>query len=106
MTEEKSGFGAGSILLGFLGGAAVGATVAYLTAPQSGAQTRKMIKRKAVDVKESVQSIPESIGDAFMAARDKLTDVMEHSDAKKLVNDVKSTAREKLSSSHSHSHHS
>ena len=49
MREE--GYGAGSVLLSFLLGGVVGAGLALLLAPQSGAETRKKIRDMADDVK-------------------------------------------------------
>lgn len=53
----------GSIFLAFLGGAAVGAVVALLTAPRSGAESRQRLR--AVP-----KAIREAYGHASVAARD------------------------------------
>ena len=52
MSEKKNGvlYLVGGILIGGL----IGAGVAMLTAPQSGMQTRTMIKEKSVDIKNKV----------------------------------------------------
>lgn len=52
MRHEESGFSAGSVLLSFLLGGMVGAGLALLLAPQSGAETRKRIREFTDDVRE------------------------------------------------------
>jgi gas vesicle protein len=54
MREE--GYGSGTILLSFLLGGVVGAGLALLLAPQSGAETRRKIKDLADDVKEKTNT--------------------------------------------------
>ncbi len=49
---REDGYGSGTILLSFLLGGVVGAGLALLIAPQSGAETRRKIKDIADDVKE------------------------------------------------------
>jgi gas vesicle protein len=46
MSRKKS-MGVGYLILGFLGGALMGGVVAFLTAPASGARTRKQIRRSS-----------------------------------------------------------
>ena len=45
----------------FLTGAAVGAAIALLYAPQSGVETRRLIGRKAVDGREALTEVGEEI---------------------------------------------
>ncbi|HAK88188.1 MAG: hypothetical protein A2077_00860 [Nitrospirae bacterium GWC2_46_6] len=52
MRHEEDGFSAGSVLLSFLLGGMVGAGVALLMAPQSGADTRRKIREMADEAKE------------------------------------------------------
>lgn len=52
MRHEEGGFSAGSVLLSFLLGGMVGAGLALLLAPQSGAETRRKIRELTEDVKE------------------------------------------------------
>ncbi|MCE5312258.1 MAG: YtxH domain-containing protein [Nitrospiraceae bacterium] len=52
MSHEDSGFGAGSLLLSFLLGGIVGAGVALLVAPQSGADTRRKLHELAENAKD------------------------------------------------------
>lgn len=50
--HDEEGYSAGSVLLAFVLGGVVGAGVALMLAPQSGAETRKKIKELADEVKE------------------------------------------------------
>lgn len=52
MRHEEDGFSAGSVLLSFLLGGMVGAGVALLMAPQSGAETRRKIREMTDEAKE------------------------------------------------------
>jgi len=61
MTSERSGYGFGSFLGTFVLGAAVGATVALLTAPGSGSDTRKRLKSAALDLGKSLEKVPDTI---------------------------------------------
>jgi len=51
MAHEDSGFGTGALLLSFLLGGMVGAGVALLVAPQSGADTRRKLHELAENAK-------------------------------------------------------
>ena len=51
MSEQDSGFSAGTILLSFFAGGLIGAGVALLAAPKTGKETRKMIKELAEEAK-------------------------------------------------------
>lgn len=59
--EASTGF-----FSGLLVGAAIGAAIALLYAPQPGAETRRMVKEKALEVKEkaakAASKIKESVG--------------------------------------------
>ena len=55
MSEQDSGFSAGTILLSFFFGGLIGAGVALLTAPKTGEETRRMIKELAEEVKEKAE---------------------------------------------------
>lgn len=69
--ERRSG-GAGA----FLAGLAVGAAIALLYAPQSGAETRAGIKRRARKVKDTAadlaDDVQEKVSGAFEAAREEV----------------------------------
>jgi gas vesicle protein len=56
------------LVLAFLLGAAAGATVALLTAPQSGKESREKLKQLARDAAGEAARIPERAGDAYARA--------------------------------------
>jgi gas vesicle protein len=60
-------FASKSILL-FLGGAAIGATVALLTAPQSGRETRKKLKQVSGDLAHRASRVAPAIQQAYRKA--------------------------------------
>ena len=55
MSEQDSGFNAGTILLSFFFGGLIGAGVALLIAPKTGEETRRMIKELAGEIKEKAE---------------------------------------------------
>jgi gas vesicle protein len=57
MAEECKGSGAGTIVLAFLAGAAIGGAIALLTAPRSGRETREKIRGGADDLRERLNTI-------------------------------------------------
>ncbi|MDQ2767482.1 MAG: YtxH domain-containing protein [Gemmatimonadota bacterium] len=60
--EEKSGGGFGSFLLG----AAIGAGIALLLAPQSGEETRRDLKRKAGEMKDAAKDVAGDLSDTVV----------------------------------------
>lgn len=54
MAAEDNGYSAGAVAFAFLAGAIIGAGAALLLAPQSGAETRKMLKTYAEKAEEEV----------------------------------------------------
>ena len=69
MAERDSGFG--SFLVGFLIGGITGAVISLLYAPQSGEQTRAVIKEKAIELRDkSVETLDETYKQAEVAAND------------------------------------
>ena len=52
MAAEDHGYSTGSVAFAFLAGAVIGAGAALLLAPQSGAETRTMLKRYAEEAEE------------------------------------------------------
>ena len=59
---------AGGMVLTFLAGAATGATVALLTAPQSGRDTRRKLKHVAEDLAERAARVPPALQEAYRRA--------------------------------------
>jgi gas vesicle protein len=69
MTEHDSGFG--SFLVGFLVGGLTGAVISLLYAPQSGEQTRAVIKEKAIELRDkTTDTFEETYKQAESAATD------------------------------------
>ena len=68
--DEKTGFSGGQMALAFLGGAAAGAVVALLTAPQSGAKSREQIRDRVMASRDRVAQVPDALQGALAAARD------------------------------------
>ena len=69
MTDRNSDFG--SFLSGFVFGGLIGAVVALLMAPQSGEETRTIIKEKSVEIKDkTVSSLEDAYAKAEAAAAD------------------------------------
>ena len=81
--EEKSGGGVASFLLG----AAIGAGIALLLAPQSGEETRRDIKRKAGQMKEAAREAAGDLSD---------TVVDRYSKAKRTVGTTLDSARQAI----------
>ncbi len=52
------------LFFAFLGGAMVGATVAYLTAPASGAETREQLRKLARAQRDRIGRVPAALSDA------------------------------------------
>lgn len=55
MAEQDNGVGAGTVLLSFIAGAAVGAGVALLVAPRTGEEIRSKIKGLADDAIDKIK---------------------------------------------------
>lgn len=53
--SDESNFG--SFLMGFTVGALAGAIASLLMAPQTGEETRQVIKEKAIELKEKAQKL-------------------------------------------------
>ena len=71
MTRDDSG-SPGNILLAFLLGAAAGAAVALLYAPQSGEKTRRFLSEKAKEGRSQVSIAVERGREAFEQARESM----------------------------------
>jgi gas vesicle protein len=55
MTSERGANGFGGYLGAFVLGAAAGVTIALLTAPRSGSETRERLKSAALDLEKTVE---------------------------------------------------
>jgi gas vesicle protein len=76
-TIEYAGFGLGHILLAALTGAAAGAAVAYMTAPASGADSRRRMREAVDGTRESVARVPLALRRATEAAREAFVEALE-----------------------------
>ncbi|MGY6562825.1 MAG: YtxH domain-containing protein [Luteibaculaceae bacterium] len=86
MSTEKT-------IFGFLAGAAIGASLGILFAPDKGSKTRKKLKRKARDIKDSAVDLGEELQDKFEEVVD---DFKEKFDSlKKDAEDLKEKLNEK-----------
>ncbi len=56
-----------SLVIGVLVGVAAGIAIGYLTAPQSGKETRQMIKEKAVELKDKAGDVISKVKDTACA---------------------------------------
>lgn len=68
--SETTGFNGGQVLMAFLGGAVAGATIALLTAPQSGAKTRAQLRDGVMASADSAARLPHALQGAVVAAQD------------------------------------
>ena len=68
-----------NVLLGILGGVAVGAIAGILLAPDKGSKTRKKLKTKATDIKSNLQNefdeFLEQMENKYQQVSDKATEV-------------------------------
>ena len=85
--SEHDDFGA--FLVGFIVGGLTGAVSALLFAPQSGEETRMLIKDKAIELKDQTsETFSETLEKAEVAAKDAVAK------AEKLLEDAKKKANE------------
>ncbi|HVZ72900.1 MAG TPA: YtxH domain-containing protein [Polyangia bacterium] len=73
--------GIGSVLIAMLGGAAAGALAVYLTAPRSGADSRRRLQAAADDARETAHRVPVALRKATEAARDAFNQTLRDQDA-------------------------
>lgn len=74
---RDEGAGAGSILLAFLLGAAAGAAVALLYAPQAGEKTRELLGEKAREGRKRATDFAAKASDTFTQGRDQVSNAIE-----------------------------
>ncbi len=65
---SDNNFNSAHLMLAFLGGAATGAAVAYLTAPKSGADTRQWISDSLATQRDEIAKYPPRVRAAYTAA--------------------------------------
>jgi gas vesicle protein len=75
-TNGRDGYGAASLFLAFLGGAAAGAAVALLIAPKAGRETREQLADYVRSGKEKTRQLPEAVKAASIAARDAFSEAI------------------------------
>jgi gas vesicle protein len=68
MNQNAGNHGSRTLLYFFLAGAATGATVALLTAPQSGAETRRKLKQAKEHLADRASRVGSAIGEAYRSA--------------------------------------
>ena len=61
MTSDNRANGLRWFLSAFVLGAAAGATIALLTAPRSGRETRERLKKNALDLQKRMEHVPDTI---------------------------------------------
>jgi len=86
--SERDDFG--TFLIGFIVGGLTGAVTALLFAPQTGEETRTIIKDKAIELKDQTsETVAESLSKAEKAAKDAVNraEVLLE-DAKKKANEI------------------
>ncbi|MGM0576908.1 MAG: YtxH domain-containing protein [Myxococcota bacterium] len=67
----------GSFLLAFLGGAALGAGIAYLTAPRAGLETREALADQFRTRRDELRAIPPALQSAYNAAAEAARDTFQ-----------------------------
>lgn len=72
MSDNDNGFA--SFLVGFILGGITGAVVSLLYAPQSGEQTRAVIKEKAIELRDKTT---DTLEETYKKAEDAATDAVE-----------------------------
>jgi gas vesicle protein len=70
MSRDNGGFG--TFFAGFLMGGAVGAGIAFLTAPRSGEETRQQIRAKGVEVRDAAE---QTVDEALVTVKNAALDV-------------------------------
>ena len=73
MAQQDSVVGAGTVLLAFIAGAAIGAAVALLFAPAAGTETRAYVNRRAREARNRATQAAEHGREAFNRQRENIT---------------------------------
>ena len=87
--------GVGKLVTGILVGGVVGATVGWLTAPASGAETLRQLRGKAMDARGARERAKTAAGNIESQARELAEEVSHHADDLK---DNVTTHRRRMSS--------
>jgi len=74
MSDERSSFG--TFLVGFISGAAIGAGLALLFAPQSGKETREKIKDSADAIKDKIADLVDDTKDFIAEQKRAISDAV------------------------------
>lgn len=77
MSCDEKGSSFGAFLIGLLSGAALGAGLALLFAPQSGKETREKIKDVAADVKDKISDLVDDTKDFLSEQKRAIRDAVE-----------------------------
>lgn len=82
--SEREGYSGAHVLMAFLGGAMAGVAIALLTAPQSGRETRELLKEWSREARERAGRLPHAVREASSrashAARDAFAESMREND--------------------------
>ena len=84
-TQSRSQPGLVQLLVAMLGGATAGAVAVYLTAPRSGADSRRRLQAVADDTRDTVQRVPAALRKATEAARDAFNEALREADDVRVV---------------------
>ncbi len=88
--SDRNGSDFGSFLSGFLMGGLIGAAVALLMAPQSGEETRKLIRDKGIELRDQASETLEEAAAEARSRADELTKM-----ARERASEVTKMARER-----------
>ena len=78
MPEKESGV---SFITGLLVGAALGVAIGFLYAPQSGKETRQLVKEKVEEAREKVSEAAEKAREAAAEAKKRVEEKLGHKEA-------------------------
>ena len=78
MTEKDTGT---SFIIGFLIGAAAGATIGFLYAPKTGAETRALLKEKAIETERKAAEVAGKAKEAAIKVEKRVEEKLHHKSA-------------------------